>query len=177
MGGMIAQALAIRHPHQVRTLTSIMSTPNPQISPPEPSAIQQLMRPAATTREEYVEQSVKTFAVIGSPAYPMNEEWQREKAGESWDRDPDPAGRARQLLAILSSPDRSAGLANVKVPTLVIHGSSDPLVTPTGGQATADAVPGAELVVIEGMGHDLPEALWGGLVERIDTLARRGDGT
>jgi pimeloyl-ACP methyl ester carboxylesterase len=175
MGGMIVQALAIRHPGHIRSLTSIMSTPNPAISPPEPSAIEQLMRPAATTRDEYIEQSVKTFAVIGSPAYPMNEEWQREKAGESWDRDPDPAGRARQLLAILSSPDRAPGLAGVKVPTLVIHGSADPLVTPTGGPATADAVPGAELVVFEGMGHDLPEPLWGDIVGRIDSLARKAD--
>jgi pimeloyl-ACP methyl ester carboxylesterase len=176
MGGMIVQALAIRHPAHVRSLTSIMSTPNPAISPPEPSAIEELMRPAATSREEYIEQSVKTFTIIGSPAYPMNEEWQREKAGEAWDRDPDPAGRARQLMAILSSPDRAPGLAGVKVPTLVIHGSADPLVTPTGAQATADAVPGAELVVLDGMGHDLPEPLWNDMVERIDSLARKADG-
>jgi pimeloyl-ACP methyl ester carboxylesterase len=176
MGGMIAQALAIRHPDHVRSLTSIMSTPNPNISPPDPIAISELMRPPATTRDEYIENSVKTFSVIGSPAYPMNEAWQREKAGESWDRDPDPAGRARQLLAILSSPDRAPGLAGVTVPTLVIHGSADPLVTPSGAQATADAIPGAELVVLEGMGHDLPEPLWGDIVGHIDTLAKRADG-
>jgi pimeloyl-ACP methyl ester carboxylesterase len=176
MGGMIAQALTIRHPDHVRSLTSIMSTPNPNISPPDPTAIAELMRPPATSREEYIENSVKVFSVIGSPAYPMNEAWQRQKAGEAWDRDPDPAGRARQLLAILSSPDRAPGLANVTVPTLVMHGTADPLVAPSGAQATVDAVPGAELVTFEGMGHDLPAELWNDIVGRIDALARTAEG-
>ncbi len=175
MGGMIAQALTIRNPNHVRSLTSIMSTPDPNISPPEPTAIAELARPPATSREEYIENSVKVFSVIGSPAYPMDEAWQRQKAGEAWDRDPDPAGRARQLLAILSSPDRAPGLAGVKVPTLVIHGSADPLVTPAGARATADAVAGAEMVVFDGMGHDLPVPLWDDIVALVDGLAHRAD--
>lgn len=176
MGGMIVQSLAIRHPGHVRSMTSIMSTPFPAASPPTPEATAALMVPPATSRAEFVERSVRTFSVIGSPAYPMNEAWQRERAGIAWDRDPDPAGRARHLVAILSSPDRRPGLAGVTVPTLVIHGSADPLVTPPGGPMTADAVPGAELVVYEGMGHDLPEPLWADIVDRFCALARRADG-
>jgi pimeloyl-ACP methyl ester carboxylesterase len=175
MGGMIAQALAIHHPGHVRSLTSIMSTPSPAAGPSTPEALGALMVPAATTKEESVEQSVRTFRIIGSPGYPFEEDLVRAKAAEAWDRDSDRAGRARQLVAVLSSPDRAPGLAGVTVPTLVIHGSGDPLITPPGGRATAAAVPGAELVIEEGMGHDLPRALWDSIIGRIDALARRAD--
>lgn len=173
MGGMIAQALAIHHPGHVRSLTSIMSTPSVAAGPPTPEALESLMVPPATTKEASVEQSVRTFRTIGSPGYPFDEDTVRAVAAEAWDRDSDRAGRARQLVAILSSPDRAPGLAGVTVPTLVIHGSGDPLITPPGGRATAEAVPGAELVIEEGMGHDLPEPLWGSIIGRIDTLASR----
>ncbi len=176
MGGMIVQALAINHPGSVRSMTSIMSTPSPAAGPPTDSAMAALIRPPATTREAFIEQSVETFRIIGSPAYPMDEEWHRAMAGVAWDRDPDPAGRVRQLFAIVNSPDRAPGLAGVTAPSLVIHGKADPLVQMSGGEATAAAIPGAELVLMDGMGHDLPQALWPDIVGRIRALADRADG-
>jgi pimeloyl-ACP methyl ester carboxylesterase len=175
MGGMIAQSLAINHPRSVRSLTSIMSTPSLAVGPPTEEAMAALTVAPATTREGSIEQSVRTFAVIGSPAFPDNEELRRAMAAEAYDRDPDPSGSARQLVAILCSPDRTPGLQGLDVPALVIHGTADPLVQPEGGKATAAAIRGAELVLEEGMGHDLPEALWGDVIGRIEALARRAD--
>jgi len=175
MGGMIAQALAINHPGDVCSLTSIMSTPSPSVGAPTEKARAALLRPPATGKEDYIEQSVETFAVIGSPGFPYDEELRRAIAAESYDRDPDQSGAARQLHAILSSPDRTPGLQRLDVPTLVIHGTGDPLVQPEGGRATAAAVSGAQLVLEEGMGHDLPEELWDDIIGHIEALTRRAD--
>jgi pimeloyl-ACP methyl ester carboxylesterase len=176
MGGMIAQALAINHPASVRSLTSIMSTPSLSLGAPTDEALAVLMAPPATNREDYIEQSVRTFAVIGSPGFPYNEKWRRTIAAKSYDRDPDPSGAARQLLAVISSPDRTPGLQQLDVPALVIHGMQDPLCRPEAGEATAAAIPGAQLVREDGMGHDLPEALWSEIIGHIEAVARRADG-
>jgi len=176
MGGMIVQALAIRHPSKVRSLTSIMSTPSRSVGQATPEASAALMVPRPTTREAAIEQAVRTFRIIGSPGFEFDEQWRRSVAAAAFDRDPDPFGRARQLFAIMCSPDRTPGLASVKAPALVIHGAADPLVQPAGGRATAGAIPGAELMMIDGMGHDLPRAVWPSIVDRVTALADRADG-
>ena len=113
--------------------------------------------------------------MIGSPGFRYDEERQRRIAAESYDRDPDQSGRARQLVAVLCSPDRTPGLQQLNVPALVIHGTGDPLVQSEAGEATAAAIPGATFVLEEGMGHDLPEPLWSNLIDHIEALAQRAD--
>jgi pimeloyl-ACP methyl ester carboxylesterase len=168
MGGMIAQTLAIRHPDRVLSLCSIMSTTGDRsVGQPTPEAMQELLRPIAQTRDQYLEMAVNAGRVIGSPGFPFDEARARDRAGRAFDRCYHPIGVARQLAAIMASGDRTSDLAGVSVPTVVIHGDGDPLVTPSGGAATASAVPGAELVVIEGMGHDLPVEAWPQVVEAI----------
>jgi len=171
MGGMIAQTLAIEHPQRLLTLTSIMSTPAPHLGAPTREAAAALRAPAVSSRAEAIEQAVAGSRVIGSPAYPLDEQWRREVTGESYDRSYDPPGVARQLLAIHASGDRSDELHRVRVPTLVIHGDSDPLVQLEGGRATAAAVPDAELLVIAGMGHDLPRKVWPKVIDAITAHA------
>ncbi|TYB67656.1 alpha/beta fold hydrolase [Nonomuraea sp. PA05] len=170
MGGMIAQTLAIRHPERVLTLTSIMSTPGPSIAPPTEAAAAILMGRPAQGREAVLEQAVRTWSTIGSPGYEVDQERIKALAGLAYDRCFDPAGTARQLAAIMGSGDRTAALARVKVPTLVLHGEADPLVPLVGGQATAAAIPGARLVTYPGMGHDLPRELWPSFVTEITKL-------
>ena len=157
MGGMIAQQFAIDFPRRVRTLTSVMSTPGPTTGPPTPEAMAALLVAPAEGRHAAIEQSLAGSRVIASPGFPFDEVGMRARAEIHYDRGYHPAGTARQLAAILASPDRAVALGAVGVPTLVIHGAADPLVTLPGGEATAAAIAGAELWVIEGMGHDLPE--------------------
>jgi pimeloyl-ACP methyl ester carboxylesterase len=118
---------------------------------------------------------VSIFRVIGSPGFELDEADLRERAGLSYDRADDPLGVARQLLAIIASGDRTASLRSVNVPTLVLHGADDPLVDVSGGRATADAIPDAELAIFEGMGHDLPRALWPDITARIGDLVQRAE--
>jgi pimeloyl-ACP methyl ester carboxylesterase len=173
MGGMIAQTMAIEHPHRVRSLTSIMSmTGELDYGQPTGEALEILVRPAGTTRDEAIEASVAASKVIASPAH-WDEDVARQRAALAYDRCFNPAGVARHLLAILASGSRAEGLAALTVPTVVIHGDVDPLVTPSGGERTAELVPGAELLMIEGMGHDLPPAVIGPVVEAITSLASR----
>jgi pimeloyl-ACP methyl ester carboxylesterase len=168
MGGMIAQVMAIHHPDRVRTLTSIMSTTgNPGLPPPTPEATAFLVTPIPMDREGYIEHSVKISHVLGGPVIPIDEALARKQAELSFDRNLNPAGLPRQLAAILASGSRVEALQSVNLPTLVIHGDADPLVTVEGGIDTANAVPGAELMIIEGMGHALPPVLWPQVIDAI----------
>ena len=173
MGGMIAQTTAVRHPSRVLSLTSIMSTPSPKIGGATEEALAVLLAAPATSREEAVQRAIATYEVIGSPGYPLDRAWLEQIAGESYDRAYDPVGVARQLLAIHASGDRTDALRRLDVPTLVVHGKADPLVQVAGGEATAEAVPGAELLVLDGMGHNLPRELWPTIVDAIDRVAAR----
>ena len=171
MGGMIAQTLAIEHADRVLTLTSIMSTTgDPDVGAPTAEAMQAIMAPPATTREEAADTFVMHAHTWGSPAY-IDEDRLRAISGAAYDRAHDPEGGARQLAAVLASGSRSEALRNLAIPTLVIHGTEDKLVQPSGGERTAEVIPDAKLVMIEGMGHDLPPQLWPQVIDAIATHA------
>ena len=173
MGGMIAQTIAIEHPKRVLTLTSIMSTTGErEVGQPTPEAMTRLLVRPTGDRAEIIEHSVATSRVIGSPEL-FDEDRARARAEAAYDRCFFPVGIGRQLIGIVASGDRAEGLRNLDVPTLVIHGDQDPLVTPSGGDRTAELVPGAELLVIPGMGHDQPPALWDQIVGAIVANARK----
>jgi pimeloyl-ACP methyl ester carboxylesterase len=173
-GGMIAQTLAIRHPQRVMSLASIMSSTGERaVGQPHPEAIPRLLSRPPGDREGYVEWVRETWRVIGSPGFQADDEALRRRARATFDRGIHPEGTARQLVAVLASGDRTQELAGVDVPTVVIHGTDDVLVDVSGGKATAAAIPGAELVLVEGMGHDLPPQLWPRLVELIAANAER----
>lgn len=162
MGGMIAQVLAAKFPQRVLSLTSIMSTSgNRRVSKPtKPARKALLSRPAdPKDPESVIEHLVEMFGIIGSPAYPSTPDELRLRLGHSVRRAYYPAGVARQLLAVIAAGDRRKQLRTIGAPTLVIHGADDPLVPLAAGRDTAQNIPGAELQVIAGMGHDFPEAL------------------
>lgn len=168
MGGMVAQLLAIEHPERVLSLTSIMSTTgDTSVGRPTEAGMMALATPAPNDRELYPEHLVKMRTAIGSPGFPVNPEFLHALAIASFDRCFYPPGVARQLHASIGSPDRTEELGAVRVPTAVIHGREDPLITLSGGEATAAAIPGATLKVIDGMGHDLPPGVWPVLIDEI----------
>jgi pimeloyl-ACP methyl ester carboxylesterase len=172
MGGMIVQTAAIERPERVRSITSIMSTTGSRrVGHPSYRTFGLLLAKPPRGREAAIERVVKTFKTIGSPGYPFEEERVREIAGRSFDRGHSEAGIARQLHAITASGDRTPKLRELDVPALVIHGKNDVLVNPSGGRATAKAIPGARPKLVEGMGHDLPRALWPDFVEEIAATA------
>lgn len=174
MGGMIAQTMAVEEPDRVRSLTSIMSTTGKRtVGWQSPRLFPALLRPIRPGREAYADSSVKMWRLIGSPGYPRAEERTRAVAAETFDRGLSASGTLRQMLAILTQPDRTERLHGVRVPTLVIHGLQDKMVHTSGGRATAAAVPGAELLLVDGLGHDLPTQLFPTLVDAIDRTARR----
>jgi pimeloyl-ACP methyl ester carboxylesterase len=174
MGGMIAQVIAIGYPERVLSLTSIMSTTGRiRDGRPALAIYPVLLKQAPTEREAYIEHLRWLLGKIGSPAFPRDEAELRDRAGRSFDRGLNRAGTGRQLAAIIASGDRTGKLAGLDVPALVIHGTADRLVNISGGRATARAIPGAELVEIEGMGHDLPRPTWPQVVDGIAAVASR----
>jgi pimeloyl-ACP methyl ester carboxylesterase len=174
MGGFIAQETAIRHPERVLSLASIMSsTGDRTVGVPRPEAFAALLVPPPPDREGAIERAVSLWRIIGSPGFPFDEAAIRARSAAVWDRDHDPTGIARQAAALFTQRDRTVDLGKLKVPTLVIHGIDDPLVTLSGGEATARAIPGARLVTIPGMGHDLPEPAWPTILDAIVDNARR----
>jgi pimeloyl-ACP methyl ester carboxylesterase len=174
MGGMIAQTVAIEHPRRVRSLTSIMSTTGKRtVGWQDPRLIPALIAPRKPGRESYVSTSVAFWDVIGSPGYPADRDKLTSRAGETFDRGYSASGVMRQMLAILQQPDRTHRLRSLRIPALVVHGMADKMVHVSGGRSTAAAIPGAELVLIDGMGHDLPPALFETFAEAIARTADR----
>jgi pimeloyl-ACP methyl ester carboxylesterase len=178
MGGMIAQLIAINHPQRVLSLVSIMSTTGARrVGRPQPRVALRMLRRARVDRDGYIEDHIQTYRTIGSRVFEFDEERKRERAARLFARGVHPAGSARQLAAIITARDRTAALHELRVPATVIHGEADPLVDISGGRATAKAIPGATLVTIPGMGHDLPRELWPQVIDAIvQTAGRAGVG-
>jgi pimeloyl-ACP methyl ester carboxylesterase len=174
MGGMIVQAMALRRPQRVLTMTSVMSAPGPIAGERDPDVTAAFGAPPATSRDEAAERHLAGLRAWGSPAS-FDVERITADAYAAYDRCWDPDGRARQARAVAASPSRVDALAELDVPTLVIHGDADRLVPLAGGVATAAAIPGARLEIVEGMGHDYPPEHWDRIVELITTHARRHD--
>ena len=171
MGGMIVQTMAIRHPERILSMTSVMSAPGPVPGERDPDVVAAFTAPPATTREEAAERHLAGLRAWGSPAsYDVDRI--TADAYAAFDRCWDPEGRARQAMAVGASPPRVDALRSLRVPTLVVHGDADRLVPLAAGRATADAVPGARLEVVEGMGHDYPPQHWPRMVELITSHAR-----
>jgi pimeloyl-ACP methyl ester carboxylesterase len=172
MGGMIAQEIAISFPQRVRSLTSIMSTTgNPKDPPPTREAAAMLMAAPPATKEEYFARYAQTWKILRGGSFPQDEALDRARAERNFERGLNPAGVGRQLRAILASGSRKARLASVKAPALVIHGTVDPLVRPAAGKDTAASIPGAKLLMIDGMGHALPIRMWPEIIDAIDKHA------
>lgn len=168
MGGMIAQLMAIGHPDRVLSLVSIMSTTgNRRVGQPLPRVALRMLRKTPRDRDAYIETHLETYRLIGSKGVDFDTERKRDRAGRCFERGIHPAGSARQLAAIVTAPDRTELLAGLRVPTTVIHGDADPMVNVSGGRATAKAIPGAKLVIVPGMGHDLPREFWAQVIGAI----------
>jgi pimeloyl-ACP methyl ester carboxylesterase len=174
LGGMIAQTLASRHPQKVRSLTSIMSSTGARWRMlAKPRAMKELLKRPTRDRQAAVDNFISFFRIVRGPRFSFNEERLRNIAGRAFDRSFYPRGVARQLAAIAASGDRTTALRTIEAPTLVIHGSHDPLVLPGGGRATARAIPGARLKIIDGMGHEMPRGAWPIIVNAVRRHALR----
>ena len=174
MGGMIAQTMAIEHPARVLSLVSMMSTTGRRVVGwQDPRILPLLLRGRAVDRDAYVRQSMTVWKLIGSPGYSTPRAEEQALAEETYDRGLSPDGVIRQMQAILAQPDRSSALADLDIPAMVIHGLSDKMVHVSGGRATAEAIPGCELLLIPGMGHDMPPAMWPAFIDGIERTARR----
>ncbi len=172
MGGMIVQEMAVHFSDRLLSVTSIMSTTgNPEVGEAEPEAMTALLTPPPEGREAIIENMIKVNQIIGGPLW--SEDMARMRSTESYDRSFNPAGAAFQLAAIAASGNRTDRLSGVTTPFLVLHGRQDSLIGMSGALATADAVPGADLVVLDAMGHDLPEPLWPQITDAIAGIARR----
>lgn len=174
MGGMIGQVLAARHTDKVQSLVSIMSnTGSRWTGQPALSAYRYFLAEAPEEREAFIDHIVRLFKVVGSREDMFDEEYVRDVTGRSFDRDHDSVAAGRQLGAVLKTGNRDPMLRSITAPTLVIHGSEDKLVRPSGGKATAKAIPGAHLMIVDGMGHDLPRAAWPQIIDGIAQNAAR----
>jgi pimeloyl-ACP methyl ester carboxylesterase len=168
MGGMITQAMVIAQPEHFLSACSIMSTTgDPTVGAPTAEAVTALLRPPAANRDDAIAASLEGSRAISSPGFPFDVDLMTRRAGAAYDRNYCPGGTGRQLAAILAAADRTENLGRLTLPFLVIHGEEDPLVTVSGGKATAAAVPGSRLILIPGMGHDLPDALWDQIIDAI----------
>ena len=177
LGGMIAQATTVQHPEAVRSLCSIMSTTGAgDVGMPTPQAGPVLVRPPAVDRQGFVAQELENQAIVGSSDPQLVDvAWRRARFERIYDHGIHPRGTGRNLMAIAASGDRTASLATISVPTLVVHGEADPLIAVSGGEATARAIPGARLLVLPGLGHELPPAVWPELVAAVVANARSGE--
>ena len=177
LGGMVAQTMALEHPDRVRSLTSMMSTTgNTTVGQADLGRFARL-GPPPNERQGFIDWQVRALRAVASPAFEFDEARIADVAARSWDRGHDPLGLARHAVASLASGDRTERLHALRLPTLVIHGTADVMCDVSGGRATAAAIPGAELLVIEGMGHGLPRQLWPELAGRIGTLVRMVEDT
>ncbi|MEP7300793.1 MAG: alpha/beta hydrolase [Caldimonas sp.] len=173
MGGAIGQTLAIRHPERLLSFTSIMATSGaPGLPPPTPQALAVLFKPTPTDQAAFFESYAQTWKVLRVGAFPLDEARDLSRAGQHFSRGLNPAGVARQLVAILASGSRKAALAAVRTPTLVIHGDVDPLVPVACGVDVAESIPGARLLIVKGMGHALPISMWPQIIDAIATHAQ-----
>ncbi len=176
MGGMIAQTVAYRHAAKTRSLVSLYSsTGNPAVPPASPEAMAVLMAPRPADRAGNIEAVVNAALVTGGPAYPVDPAYLRRRAALMYDRSFTPTAAARHLAAVTAHGNRAQRLGAITAPTLVIHGSADPLVRVEGGRDTAKSIPGAELVEIEGMGHAIPPALWSRLADLIAAHTQKAE--
>jgi pimeloyl-ACP methyl ester carboxylesterase len=176
MGGMIAQVLTLEHSDRVRSLTSIMSTTGASdVGQPDPTVMGSLFAPVPTSREEAIEAGMNVGRLIAGPLF--DEALARQYVTAAYDRAFNPDGFAFQIAAIGRAADRTEALGAITTPTLVIHGKADRLVTPSGGEATAAAIPGAKLLLVDEMGHDLPEPLWPTITGAIISHVREADAT
>jgi pimeloyl-ACP methyl ester carboxylesterase len=178
MGGAIAQTIAYRHPSRVRSLTQVYATTgNPDLPLAKPEIMTLLLTPPPEGREAYIEYMMKLYKTIAGPGFSFDEDWHRKLAGRSYDRAYYGPGKARQFMATLAHGNRKSRLASIIAPTLVIHGADDPLVLVACGMDSAEAMPGAELMIIEGMGHDMPHgSAWPRIVDAVIAHARKADG-
>jgi pimeloyl-ACP methyl ester carboxylesterase len=171
---MIVQTMAITRPERVASMTSIMSTLGKRtVGWQHPSLLPMLLADRGRGREAYVAASAKMWKLIGSPGYPQDDAEVRSRAEVTFDRGVSPSGVLRQMVAILNQPDRTRALASLRMPTAVVHGTADKMVHISGGRATARAIPGAELLVLDGMGHDMPRQLFGTFTALIRRTADR----
>jgi len=174
MGGMIAQTMAITQPQRVQSLTSIMSsTGKRSVGWQHPSLLPSLLMARGPGREEYIKTSAAFWKLIGSPSYPQTPEKVESRAGETFDRGVSRSGVMRQMVAVLTQTNRGSRLRGIAAPTLVVHGLADKMVHASGGRATAASIPGAELLLVDGMGHDMPPALFDTLSDAIRRTADR----
>jgi pimeloyl-ACP methyl ester carboxylesterase len=168
MGGMIAQIISYRYPERVLSLTSIMSsTGNPELPQIKPDVLAAVFKPVPEEREAYIEHNVNLWRTLWSPGFPFDEKRLRTIMAESYDRSYYPQGMARQSAAVLAHGYRRSSIASIKVPTLVIHGDEDPLMSVEGGKEIAQLIPGAKLLIIDGMGHDMPKEAWSKIIDAI----------
>ena len=174
MGGMIAQSMAIDHPDRVLSLTSIMSTTGRRTQGfQHPMLLPAMLRRTIRSKEEYVEGSLKFARIIGSPDYPEDDTVVRARAEETWERGVNFKDTMRHMVAVVTQRDRTDGLRRITVPTTVVHGLKDKMVHVSGGRATAKAIPGARLMLVPGMGHNLPAGLFDTFVDAITSAADR----